>query len=73
MTARDEPLTDDLIQRLQDWVYPRLSAKPTVAQAAAALHVPALRVAEAVGDHYWMFLTGDLSSPDTARIDADGE
>ena len=46
---------------------------PTVAEIAACLGWPPLAVAEAVGQHYWMFLAGDLSSAETARIDVDGE
>jgi hypothetical protein len=49
------------------------SAPPTVAAIASDLGWPVLAVAEAVGAHYWMFLTGDLSSPETARIEAEGD
>ncbi|MFC7557690.1 hypothetical protein ACFQU7_43875 [Pseudoroseomonas wenyumeiae] len=49
------------------------SSPPTVAVIARELGWPILAVAEAVGAHYWMFLTGDLSSPETAKIEADGE
>jgi hypothetical protein len=48
-------------------------SSPTVAVVASKLGWPVLAVAEAVGVHYWMFLTGDLSSPETARIESDGE
>lgn len=77
----DKPSIDELLietveelgERLQPWVYERLRFKPTVAAASEAMKVSSLAVAEAVGAHYWMFLTGDLSSAETARIDADGE
>jgi hypothetical protein len=45
----------------------------TVAEASAALKWHPLAVAEAVGGHYWMFLAGDLSKPETARIEYDLE
>jgi hypothetical protein len=45
---------------------------PSVAAIAAELGWPVLAVAEAVGAHYWLFLAGDLSGPETARIEVDG-
>jgi hypothetical protein len=46
---------------------------PSVAVIAEQLGWPVLAVAEAVGAHYWLFLAGDLSSPENARIEADGD
>jgi hypothetical protein len=67
-------VTDDeaLMERFGKWVRAQHPA-PTVAVAAKALGLSPLHIAELAGAHYWIFLTGDLSSPETAIVDHDGE
>ena len=67
-------MTNDeaLMKRFEKWVYAQ-HPPPTVAATAKALGLPPLHVAELAGAHYWMFLSGDLSSAETAIVDSDGE
>jgi hypothetical protein len=64
--------SEERASALEGAVYAHTSP-PTVFAIAGELGWPVLAVAEAVGAHYWMFVAGDLSSPETARIETDGD
>jgi hypothetical protein len=69
----DEHKRSTVIGEAADTLWNKYKRPPTVAELSRYLGWAPLAVAEAVGGHGWLFLDGDVSSPETAIVESEGE